>query len=282
MSAAVPRFAREALTRTPRWAVRVVLLGGVLLGAGVLLWSRDPGLGAGDAARLLSGIGVRVLTTDDGDGAEWRPLDVGDAVPVGAAVATGGEARFEMADGALWLGPSGEARLARDRVDLTVGEAVVDSDGRLSTSWHQPGTRAMDLPATDAAAVEVAGAGVYGLRGSDVVRRVGVYAGTVALAPGDGAQRVARLRQSGVARSRQGTRPVPLTYRPTTAGMPSCSLGRSRWTGSRRASGTRRGVCTATRRSRRTSTADSSTSSPRPSRSWRRAPMPRRVDGGPA
>lgn len=74
MTAAVPRLAREALDRTPPWAVRAALLASVVLLASFLVVSRDTGLGPGDAARLLSGTGVRMLVADD-SGSAWRRWD---------------------------------------------------------------------------------------------------------------------------------------------------------------------------------------------------------------
>lgn len=84
MTAAVPRLTREALDRTPPWAVRAALLASVVLLASFLVVSRDTGLGPGDAARLLSGTGVRMLVADD-SGSAWRRLEVGAVVPTGTA-----------------------------------------------------------------------------------------------------------------------------------------------------------------------------------------------------
>lgn len=102
-------------------------------------------------------------------------------------------------------------------MDLAAGEAVVHRGGRLSTRWHQAGVRAGTLSTADVeavGAVEVAGKGVYGLRGAGA-RRVGVDAGSVELGRGDAVRRVAQLRQSALTGRTRAARLEPLAYRPT-------------------------------------------------------------------
>lgn len=173
--------------------VRVALLVVVVAGAAVPLLSRDSGLEAGQAALVLAGERVEVADSDGG----WVHVPVGEAVPTGARLRTGDEARLQFRTGEAVLAGGAAATLTDARLDLLRGEALVSSGGTLEASW------------TDTV---VAGEGVYRLS-PGVPGRVGVYDGDVEVRRPAESRPLEALRQVDLSSRRLPAAGAPLAYR---------------------------------------------------------------------
>ncbi|MGH8898397.1 MAG: hypothetical protein ACRDZ4_15610 [Egibacteraceae bacterium] len=173
----------------------VALVLTAMLGGAVLL----SGLGN----RLRHGVSAQVVSGDTLETAGergWVPLGVGDDVPDGARIRTGGSGiRLEFRDGQVWLGPDAAARVSSQQVDLIRGEAMVvnPEGGELSAHW---------------ADVAVSGRGIFRLT-PGVDPRVGVYAGTVRVRRPAESRPVGALEQLGLSTRRLPVNPAPLAYR---------------------------------------------------------------------
>lgn len=181
-----------------RWRLTIAVV--VVLGLAAMLSGVVFLKGLGN--RFRYGVSAQVLggdTLETTGERGWVRLGVGDDIPDGARVRTGGsQVRLELGDGQVWLGPDAAARVFSQRVDLIRGEAMVidPAGGMLSAHW------------TD---VLVSGRGIFRLT-SGVNPRVGVYAGSVRVRRPAESRPVGALEQLGLSNRRLSAASGPLEY----------------------------------------------------------------------
>ena len=155
--------------------------------------SSEDGLDAGDAATVAAGFVAEVAV----DGADWSPIEGGEAIPDGAQVRTAGdELRLTFRDGNARLSPDAQATLTADRITVELGEVLINSDGDLGAAVDD---------------TTVTGAALYRLS-SGLAARVGVYRGEVAVRRPAQERTVAALRELDIADFRLATSATPLQY----------------------------------------------------------------------
>jgi hypothetical protein len=169
----------------------VVLAGLALLALVASGCSGDDDFGDG-AARMTAG-GTLEIAVDEG----WSSAAVGDSIPDGARVRTGGaEARLELRHGQVWLAPQSMAVVTAELVDVIRGDLLVASGGTLAGRWGE---------------VEAAGEAVFRLT-PGVAPVVRVYSGESEIRRPGEQRTVSGLRQLHLAANRLPTRAVPLDY----------------------------------------------------------------------
>lgn len=194
----------------PRWIIRgrslpqkrlvfalVVILGlAAMIGAVAVSGRMGDRLRRGVSAQVASG-----TTLETASERGWVRLGVGERIPEGARVRTGGsEVRLQLRGGQVWLGSDAAARVFSQRVDLIRGDAMVvnPSGGRLGARW------------TD---VVVSGAGVFRLT-PGVDPRVGVYSGSVRVHRLAESRLVGALEQMSLSTRHLPVSSAPLGYHP--------------------------------------------------------------------
>jgi hypothetical protein len=146
------------------------------------------------AAEVVSGHTIQIAR-----GERWSRLLPGEKVPEGAQVQTGAtEARLRLDNGEVWLAPETAAQVFSDQVEMSRGEILVASSGKVRAQWQD---------------VAVVGEGIFRVAGG-THPRIGVYQGRAEVTRPGETRALAALDQLQLATRRLPADPDPLSYSP--------------------------------------------------------------------